>query len=104
MKRWISYMLFIIGVMFITGCALDPEPDAQTGIQQPDEEKVTQATVERVIDGDTVKVRLENGQTEDVRLLLVDTPETVNPKNRFNRMDRKLRVLRKTPCLPAVMS
>ena len=80
MKRWISYMLFIIGVMFITGCALDPEPDAQTGIQQPDEEKVTQATVERVIDGDTVKVRLENGQTEDVRLLLVDTPETVNPE------------------------
>ncbi|MCG4607575.1 thermonuclease family protein, partial [Bifidobacterium longum] len=30
--------------------------------------------------GDTVKVRLKNGQTEDVRFLLIDTPETVNPE------------------------
>lgn len=36
-------------------------------------------TVERVIDGDTVDVRLE-GETERIRLLNVDTPETKHPE------------------------
>ncbi|WP_079526167.1 thermonuclease family protein [Halobacillus hunanensis] len=38
----------------------------------------TNATVTRVIDGDTLEVTM-NGKTEDVRLLLIDTPETVHP-------------------------
>ncbi|MCM3252490.1 thermonuclease family protein [Priestia aryabhattai] len=33
------------------------------------------ATVERVVDGDTLKVKMLNGKTDRVRLLLVDTPE-----------------------------
>jgi micrococcal nuclease len=36
------------------------------------------ATVERVVDGDTIDVRLD-GTTQRVRLLNVDTPETVDP-------------------------
>ncbi|WP_052158878.1 thermonuclease family protein [Halobacillus sp. BBL2006] len=36
------------------------------------------ASVTRVIDGDTIEINL-NGKTEDVRLLLVDTPETKHP-------------------------
>lgn len=40
----------------------------------PIEVKVT-----RVVDGDTVEVTMPNGQTEDVRLIGVDTPETVHP-------------------------
>lgn len=36
------------------------------------------ATIVSVTDGDTVKINL-NGKTETVRLLLVDTPETVSP-------------------------
>lgn len=35
-------------------------------------------TVTKVIDGDTIEVNL-NGKTEKVRMLLVDTPETVHP-------------------------
>jgi endonuclease YncB( thermonuclease family) len=35
--------------------------------------------VQRVVDGDTVEVRPEVEGTEDVRLLGVDTPETVDP-------------------------
>ena len=35
-------------------------------------------TVERVVDGDTIKVRLD-GRTETVRYIGVDTPETVHP-------------------------
>lgn len=38
-----------------------------------------QATIKRVIDGDTVVVTLENGQEETIRLLLIDTPESVHP-------------------------
>ncbi|MEX2107425.1 MAG: thermonuclease family protein [Solirubrobacterales bacterium] len=36
------------------------------------------AHVTRVVDGDTIEVRIE-GRTEDVRLIGVDTPETVKP-------------------------
>ncbi|MBP0724668.1 thermonuclease family protein [Bacillus sp. RG28] len=36
------------------------------------------AKVERVIDGDTLKINF-NGRSETVRLLLIDTPETVHP-------------------------
>jgi endonuclease YncB( thermonuclease family) len=36
------------------------------------------AVVTRVVDGDTVEARVE-GEVEDVRLIGVDTPETVKP-------------------------
>lgn len=36
------------------------------------------AVVERVVDGDTVEARI-GGEVEDVRLIGVDTPETVKP-------------------------
>ena len=39
-----------------------------------------EANVERVVDGDTVKVKLKNsGETVTLRLLLIDTPESVKP-------------------------
>jgi micrococcal nuclease len=37
------------------------------------------AHVTRVIDGDTIVVRLPGGDTEDVRYIGMDTPETVKP-------------------------
>lgn len=37
------------------------------------------ATVTRVTDGDTIEVQLADGRTEKVRLIGVDTPETVHP-------------------------
>src|SRR5205085_3089746 len=37
------------------------------------------ATVARVVDGDTIVVHL-GGRTETVRLLGIDTPETVDPR------------------------
>lgn len=37
------------------------------------------ATVTRVVDGDTLEVSMD-GRTETVRLLLIDTPETVHPQ------------------------
>jgi micrococcal nuclease len=40
----------------------------------------TRGTVVRVIDGDTILVRGSGGRIEDVRLLGIDTPETVDPR------------------------
>lgn len=37
------------------------------------------ATVIEVVDGDTVVVRLDDGRVDTVRLLGIDTPETVHP-------------------------
>ncbi|MDQ0217281.1 thermonuclease family protein [Peribacillus cavernae] len=49
--------------------------------EQPEETKgkTLPATVVKVIDGDTVKIKMKNGHEETVRLLLIDTPETVHP-------------------------
>lgn len=40
----------------------------------------SEATVQRVVDGDTIKVTLkDSGETVSLRLLLIDTPESVKP-------------------------
>src|SRR5690606_4005805 len=52
---------------FVGGGDNEEEPSKLTG------------TVISVTDGDTFKVRLDNGKTETVRLILVDTPETKHP-------------------------
>ena len=41
--------------------------------------KPTPAVVTRVVDGDTIEVRLPDGAEEDVRYIGVDTPESVDP-------------------------
>jgi micrococcal nuclease len=38
------------------------------------------ATVINVVDGDTVDVQFEDGRTERIRLIGIDTPETVDPR------------------------
>jgi micrococcal nuclease len=40
----------------------------------------TPASIVRVVDGDTVDVRFEDGSTERVRLIGIDTPEVVDPR------------------------
>jgi micrococcal nuclease len=41
---------------------------------------MTPAQVISVVDGDTIKVSIE-GKTESIRLIGIDTPETVNPRS-----------------------
>lgn len=43
-------------------------------------EYVLKATVDRVIDGDTVKLKFEDGTNESLRILLIDTPEDTKEK------------------------
>ncbi|RLI81783.1 hypothetical protein DRP07_06645, partial [Archaeoglobales archaeon] len=44
-------------------------------------------TVVKVVDGDTIDVRFENGEVERVRMLGVDTPETTAERNKPNEYD-----------------
>jgi len=54
-----------------------PSSDVDGGsAAQSDEVTEWTVTVTRVIDGDTVEIRYANGQTDTLRLLGVDTPET----------------------------
>ncbi|MDO5695656.1 MAG: thermonuclease family protein [Eubacteriales bacterium] len=47
------------------------------------------AIVERVVDGDTIKVRFE-GHEERVRLIGIDTPESVHPDKKRNLPEGKI--------------
>jgi micrococcal nuclease len=64
-RKWTSLLgALLMGVFYLF---FAPSPDTLRG------------TVTRVTDGDTVQV-LVSGETRTVRLLGVDTPETVHPK------------------------
>lgn len=47
--------------------------------EQKNSEDMERVNVSRVIDGDTVEVKMPDGEKESVRLLLIDTPESVHP-------------------------
>lgn len=66
MKKFLLYVLVLASTA--SGCSLENE--LQT----------TNAVVINAVDGDTIDVELENGKTERVRLLLIDTPETKHPQ------------------------
>lgn len=65
------------------GTTVDWDDSARTVIVGSGYQKSTnnfeKATVTRVVDGDTIIVNL-NGNDERLRMILVDTPETVHPK------------------------
>ena len=58
------------------------DSSSDTNVEKTVKDDHLKASVIRVIDGDTVEVRLNDGKTDKVRLLGVDTPET-NTKNKF---------------------
>jgi micrococcal nuclease len=62
-RQWILPFLFLI--FFLTGCI-------QAGEDQG--ERFIKATVVKITDGDTIKVKI-NGKTESIRFLLINTPE-----------------------------
>jgi len=84
LKKSFVAALLILGTIFIM------EPSSLDGLSNKDinnnevskdqkELKKELVTVTKVIDGDTVTVAFSNGTKEKVRLLLMDTPESVHP-------------------------
>jgi micrococcal nuclease len=66
----IGALVVAVAAMRVSGET--PTPHARAG--------GTPATVVRVIDGDTVDVRLDSGVIDRVRILGIDTPEVVDPR------------------------
>jgi micrococcal nuclease len=69
-RHWVGSVVLFVAVALIVlrpwEGELERDPASAVGL------------VTRVVDGDTVEVRLD-GRSEDVRLIGVDTPETVKP-------------------------
>lgn len=59
----------VILALFFSGCSVPEEASRRSP-----------AEVTHVVDGDTLDVRFQDGTEERIRLLLVDTPETVDPR------------------------
>jgi micrococcal nuclease len=68
-------LLLLLGLVALAGCTVGiAAGPSDTPTVDPGEGQV--ATVTAVVDGDTIDVRFEDGSTDRVRLLGVDTPET----------------------------
>jgi len=92
----ISFLTLVFGGIWIYALSQPTQPKTESGNimtptlapisptqsqEQPENKEVEkqEATVIRVIDGDTIEV-LVAGKTEKVRFIGVDTPETVDPR------------------------
>jgi len=80
--KYLLVFLLVAGI----GCS-NTEPFENSSLPAPmrteSTEKSSVVKITKVIDGDTMDVRFEDGTTDRVRLLGVDTPET-NTKNKPN--------------------
>lgn len=70
----------VASVLLGAGCSssAEPMPVPVSEPRQPRGEVLADLVVDRVVDGDTVKVSL-GGRQESVRLIGINTPETVKP-------------------------
>ena len=69
-REWVGSAIVFVVVALLVLRPWERDPDA--GPASAD------AVVTRVVDGDTIEARID-GEVEDVRLIGVDTPETVKP-------------------------
>lgn len=67
---------------YYASCPLAPLPKEEPELPKTDYTTLVTADVEviRVVDGDTIEVKFSDGATEKVRLIGIDTPETVDPR------------------------
>ena len=79
MKSFLLLLGISISVLTILSCNqldVEMETDFEFEVGTGQGQSAIRARVTRVIDGDTVEVKLASGEKDKVRLLAVDTPET----------------------------
>lgn len=87
MKRTLLFLSVFFGAIFLSGCSTESassvEVSQETALINTQEQKEVIVEkfykVETVVDGDTVKVDMD-GKSETLRLIGIDTPETVDPR------------------------
>lgn len=77
----IIFVILLISIIFCN-CTYSPDNDNLN-------DAFTEAKIVRVIDGDTVLVKFLNGQTDRVRLIGINTPESVHPDKEKNSKEGK---------------
>ncbi|WP_336000858.1 lamin tail domain-containing protein [Halorientalis halophila] len=78
MDRSVAAFAALVVLVLTAGC-VGLSPDTQSAPEPPEDADLAASypvTVTAVVDGDTIKIRFENGTQDTVRLLGVDTPET----------------------------
>lgn len=78
-----AILLATVVLITMAGCAgiagLDEPPNRDSSgspaIDGPSIERTHTVSITRVVDGDTMEIRFQNGSTDTIRLLGVDTPE-----------------------------
>lgn len=78
MKKTLLLVVFYVVILLVCSTAEGAKPKPPFYDLQPN--AVYQISVQRVVDGDTIVVDFPSGERERVRLIGVDTPETVHPK------------------------
>jgi micrococcal nuclease len=73
----VAVLATVLAVAVLTGCR--PEAAVSVPDAPPGAAVAPNAVVERVVDGDTLEMRI-SGATHTVRLIGIDTPETVDPR------------------------
>jgi micrococcal nuclease len=83
MRRYLSYSLMFLLTILLFGCSTVNNNDNQDVSNEQRNENNTfdrvEVELDHGIDGDTISV-IYNGEEENVRFLLVDTPETSHPR------------------------
>lgn len=74
-RMWVVVTHILLLSVVVSGCAVFSTTSATSTRGNP----APTATVSNVVDGDTIVLRFATGQVETVRLLGIDTPETVDP-------------------------
>lgn len=81
MKKSLSIFILLLLTLSLTGCDLEESSDDSTEENNSEEAQETKTyyQVTNVVDGDTIDVDID-GKTERIRLIGIDTPETVDPR------------------------
>ena len=74
-RLWPLASLTCLGLLLVSTWGAEPPPP----VPAPDFTNDTPVPVVRIVDGDTIVIQLD-GQDQKVRLIGVDTPETVDPR------------------------
>jgi micrococcal nuclease len=73
-RQWL-FALILVGLTAVLPVTVGADHDPPRGIPHDAES----ATVRAIVDGDTMRVTLEDGTRDTVRLIGIDTPETRDP-------------------------
>ena len=78
LKKTLLLVVFYVVILLVCSTAEAAKPKPPLYDLQPN--AVYRVLVQRVVDGDTIVVDFPTGERERVRLIGVNTPETVHPK------------------------